>query len=597
MNSKAVTICAKKMHPFAMLAIVCLAIISTGADGPRSTFEPETVPASKPLGSSGTQMITSYRLAGTAASEGQFAFESCTNVCAGSTLVSTDPLHVVAHPSSSTIFIIGAVSLCAFDGVSRVEMVAAVYHMVPSTSISRFAVSCVAAINPSLSIVRYDAAPVYYVSPIQSSCTLLILVGGTVVLPARAPEKTNTVSCSSNGGVSWHTPCASFPTALARATALQFGTELLVMGGQREDGSASIMRAVMNHSACRIEGWEVYAFASPMTDRYNVLAGVFNRSGQLSLVAGAGEISVGSGPLRAVNLWSSSEPSNRSSWSVMRALVPPNAPYELDYFDRHRLIADLRGADGRTWGLNRGPCEQVLGEDPKLCPEFTMLATGDSIYVQIAGVTDPTQWVKAGRFLTYYGELQPLLHDRPPSEEPPPLLRQQVLVFDMIHGGAPVMIGFEPKGTIWRTEFTPCWDSCPSGWWTQGCFYSPYDAVCRRCSECAAGTYQVAMCRSSATRSYLDTTCKSCTDCESMGMGMLSPCNGTHDAVCMLQEVRPAAEPIDLLRDSQELMALHVGMGACAGVAMIDAVLVVACVLQQQVAITTSSFPKLGGDD
>lgn len=400
-------------------------------------------------------------------------------------------------------------------------------------------------------------------------CSLLCLAGG-LLLPSRGetpqppagggnasttseppaplppPQPTDRVSCSSDDGRTWF-EAARLPTRVTRATAVQVGPSLLVIGGIRDDRSATVYSAAIDDGACNITGWDAFAATSPVTDRYDLTATtVWDDEGLVpELWVGGGKMTVGGVPQRNIDLWRTTTPSLPATWERVAGLLPL-----VPILDRQEeavsVFSDLRDWDGQAWNLNKGACNATAAigstESADLCFQVTFLLSGDYAYVNVRGVTEG--WISSLRHVAYSEGSTPRV-----VEDTVPLHRRPIWLADREHAGAPYALVFDTAGwDTWRVDTTPCWDSCPPGTWTTGCTYSPYDAVCQPCSECVDGsTYQALACqKGGGSFGYADTTCRACATCDAPGYEVATRCNTSHNTVCRLALAAPAGRTPDL---------------------------------------------------
>jgi hypothetical protein len=404
-----------------------------------------------------------------------------------------------------------------------------------------------------LGVVRYKAAAVLYTSPRRGAnlpvfeppsqaspapCSLMCVIGGVqpgIDDPSAPP--TDRVSCSEDFGVTW-TESPPFPTSVVRATAVQVADDLIVLGGVRGQESSALFRAVLNKTTevppegaggpvptrrCSLVGWEVLAPSSPFTGRYDIIASeVFDQKlGINGLWAGGGRTTVGGSPLRATDIWRTSDPSNVSEWTRVSGSIPNSQTADADNFERTAYIADARTLNGDPWSpTTMGPCNTTDEDDE--CNGFVHMHSADTPYWHIVDFS--TGWAS---FLTSYVSGGTVFDGNPVG------MRMTVQLLDPANRREPVAISFQNGGgSLFRSYNSPCYYKCPTSWYTRGCTRSPYDAVCRPCQICGPGTFETSACGLGGKGSYIDRECRTCRVCPPGMVSLPGGCNGTTDTLC-----------------------------------------------------------------
>ena len=355
-------------------------------------------------------------------------------------------------------------------------------------------------------------------------CNMLCVMGGLRGISGNYDsEFTNMVTCSKDNGNTWFY-AAALPTVIVRGTAIQFNEELLIIGGQRADSSAHILSAQWDYATCNITGWIEYAPASPMTDRFDISATTLwnNDTKQMELWAGGGKTMAGGSPLRALDLWKTSTPNDRSSWVRAEGMLPISSSTLGNTDEGRSDFSVLTTFKGIPWGLQHGECDPTANpevENNKICYTSIFLLNSDLTYIYVPDVTNGWASYDDNYLYTNAGVFTIAA----------PVHRRSIFLYDNDHDGRPISLTFDlTGGVMWRVDTTPCYDICPKGMWTPSCRLSPFDATCRPCSRCRSGFYSYNPCGSSK-----DTFCKPCSSCEP-GEVILSPCTPENNTVCGL---------------------------------------------------------------
>jgi hypothetical protein len=366
--------------------------------------------------------------------------------------------------------------------------------------------------------------------PGGKSCEVMCVIGGLVEPDGLPGTPTDAVTCSADMGVTWFA-ASRLPVRIHRATAFQVENSILVVGGKREDNSSDILRSVFDVDTCNITAWEIVGGPSPppFAGHFDLAAsGVWdNVTGTLKVWVGIGKTgSTYATQVRSYDVWWTSNLSDPLGWTVLVESAPRG--YANAIVEKHEptvTLFDLRAADGRPVSITYGACVPELASELGSCYHAIYLDNGNGAYILSPALGQRFVLKILGSLYTsgvpgsHINDVYPLTRLAkffvPPQYPSIPL----GLSFD-IYSGRPLLSSLET-----------CWDICPDRWFTEGCSYSPFDAVCKPCSVCRPGTFAAEDCRSSSWQ-YGDTVCRPCLECSDNEMKVYE-CNATHNTLCV----------------------------------------------------------------
>lgn len=448
------------------------------------------------------------------------------------------PLLVAADGRNQAVYAIGTLLQEAMGAYSPALEAA----IEPTFSISRDLGMTFVAVQPPppAEVVRWWGSAISYAS---ERCSLVCVIGGLaanvsasrLASSSLASTASSRVDCTPDEGKTWDTG-PPLPTTVLRGTALQWGMDVLLVGGDRGDASsAGMLRSEVNQTSCRLGNWSVWSQPTPASNRIDPLAASFRSLDaalqepgtpeeelQHELWTGAGSLLSGQFVVPVFDIWQSSSapPANTSqlstaTWQRTNDMIPQDYVSFINMEEPKLAVADLRAVDGSAWVVGTGPVP------PDIVPQIGLLLTLKRAFMT---PNSGSAWAELSHVQYPFATTI--------SRELPVVMRRAVFTRDHANGDVPVVVGFDvTTGQSWRGDVMPCQDDCPAGQWTRGCTRSPFDAVCLMCSGCGNGTYMLSPCRAAGFMGYADTVCVKCSTC-SDGYAQAAACNSTHNTVC-----------------------------------------------------------------